>query len=203
MTRKITNTILLTTILIGVIFISLNTQTAFAQPILYGLDSFGRSSSVTSSLYTIDTTTGAATLVGSTGFIRCSGMDFDSSGTLFATCERTNTDSVLVKIDTSTGLATEVGPTGAEVFLRTNNISDISFRNSDGVLFGYGATNGPLMTINTATGAATPIGTTQSTDAATSIAFSLSDVLFHTRGFSAILDLETINPTNGLRRLRR
>ena len=92
-TTKITTSILLSTILIGVIFTSANIPTAFAQPVLFGLDSNGRLSSIPSSLYTIDPTTGAPTLVGSTGFLRCSGMDFDSSGTLFATCDRPSSGS--------------------------------------------------------------------------------------------------------------
>jgi hypothetical protein len=162
---------------------------------LFGLTGSGNTPS---SLYFIDPTTGAYSLIGSTGFNRCSGMDFDSFATLFATCTSPSDGLVvLVTIDTSTGIATEVGSTGVEAFSPRNAISDISFRNSDGMLFAYGARAGPLMTINTVTGAATPIGGTHNTDVSTSLAFSPSGTLYHTHGYSSILDLHTIDPNTG------
>jgi len=162
---------------------------------LFGLTGSGNSPS---SLYFIDPATGAYSLIGSTGFNRCSGMDFDSFGTLFATCDRPSDGLVvLVTIDVNTGLATELGPTGVEAFAPRDAISDISFRTSDGVLFGYGARAGPLLTLDTVTGTATPIGGTTNFDVSTSLAFSPSGTLYHTHGFSSSLDLHTIDPSTG------
>ena len=47
---------------------------ASAAPILYGMTGSGGSSS---SLYTIDPTTGATTLIGATGQTHMTGIDFD------------------------------------------------------------------------------------------------------------------------------
>ncbi len=50
-----------------------------------------------STLYRINPSTGGFDPVGSdTDFQRCSGMDFDASGTLFATCERGDDTHVLI-----------------------------------------------------------------------------------------------------------
>ena len=55
---------------------------AGAGPILYGVTG---SSFTSSSLYTIDPTTGATTLIGATGFSHFTGLDFDpTSGILYA-----------------------------------------------------------------------------------------------------------------------
>jgi hypothetical protein len=139
-----------------------------------------------STLYTIDTSSGTATEVGPvTGFERCSGMDFDASGTLFATCERSDGSDthVLVTIDPDTGVGEEVWPTGIES-LGLKTATDISFRNSDGVLFGYflsSAFSNPdgLGTINLLTGEAKvnpilPLG-----EVGNGFAFSSSGDLFH------------------------
>lgn len=102
---------------------------------LFGLAHQGNAGD--STLYTIDTSNGTATEVGPTGFERCSGMDFDASGTLFATCERADGSDthVLVTIDPGTGVGVEVDPTGIEPDFTT--ATDVSFRNSSGVLFGF------------------------------------------------------------------
>ncbi len=81
--------------------------------VLYGLS---QSSSVlgNSSLYTINTTTGVTTLVGSLGLsgdYNLGGLTFDSDGTLYAAVSLSDasTPSYLYKVDKSTGAATIVG----------------------------------------------------------------------------------------------
>jgi IPTL-CTERM motif len=171
---------------------------AGAQSTLYGVAFNGPDG--LSTLYTIDPANGAATMVGGVGFQRCSGIDFDAAGTLFGTCERNDGSDtpVLVTIDTASGAGTEVGPTGI-----TGAVSDVSFRNSDGVLFAYDGTNDPvhtLFTLSTATGAATLVGDTGLSMApGNAMSFDLSDTLFHsqlTGGPNP--DLNTLNQTNGL-----
>jgi len=146
-----------------------------------------------SSLYTIDRSTGAATLVGPIFFNRCSGMDFDPTTLiLYGTCQRTGdtTQQVLVRINTSTGQGTEVGPFDHE----GRNVSDISFRNSDNTLYAYLVTQNELATIDTATGALTEVGLTElGRTGGNGMAFSLDDILFH----AAVDELNTLNQTSG------
>ncbi len=196
-TNKIVKTILLSAILIGVTFTLSNIQSAYAQPPLFGL----AHTAGPSTLYTINTSTGVATPVGPVGFNRCSGMDFDASGTLFAACNRSSDGiNVLITINTSTGAGIEIGTTGSEAFQsagRFGIISDISFRNSDGVLFGYGGPDGPLFTINTATGAVTQVGPfpTSPVDSGNALAFSATDTLFYMEIDPPVLN--TLNPSTG------
>jgi len=152
-----------------------------------------------STLVEISTTNGAATVIGAVGFERCSGMDFNAAGTLYATCERSDGSDigVLVTIDPATGIATEIGPTGID-----SSISDISFRPVDGALFAYNAFSDPqhtLYTINTNTGAATFVGDTGLGFASgNGMAFDLSGTLLQsqfTGGPSP--DLNTLNTTTG------
>ncbi len=78
--------------------------------VLYGSVNFGPTNP--GDLYTIDPTTGDATLVGSIGFNVTGAMDFHPvTGVLYATARRTSDATpVLITIDTSTGAGTEVGP---------------------------------------------------------------------------------------------
>jgi len=66
-------------------FLGISAKAGVADPTLFGLaacDCEGEVKDVESCLYTINTSTGAATAVGTgVGFERCSGMDFDSTGT--------------------------------------------------------------------------------------------------------------------------
>ena len=91
-----------------------------------------------SSLYSIDPTTGAATLIRPVGVSRVSGMAFHpATGVLYAVGFAGVTTHVLLTIDTATGAGTLVGPTN--VFtgsLCSRTVSDISFR-SDGTLYAY------------------------------------------------------------------
>ncbi|MEW6143633.1 MAG: hypothetical protein AB1598_01300 [Thermodesulfobacteriota bacterium] len=85
-----------------------------------------------SSLYSIDPDTGAATLIGPTGFYFCRGMDFQPrTNVLYAVCFDGTDDQVLIIIDILSGQGTLVGLLNAEGLLH-----DLSFR-GDGTLFGY------------------------------------------------------------------
>lgn len=133
-------------------------STAYAGLTLFGTTTSGQDGP--STLYTINTNTGAATEVGPIGndFERCGSLACDSSEELFAVCERSSDDEqVLVSVNSSTGDGTEIGPLN-----QCDNWTDISFRNSDGQLFGHGRSgtcgNRTLTTINTSTGAATIVG---------------------------------------------
>jgi hypothetical protein len=108
-----------------------------------------------STLYTVDPSTGAATAIGLMGFTGCSGLAFASSGTLFAVGNDTSTlKESLFTVNPFTGAATLVGRSdqGSCAF----HITDISFRPSDGTLFGYDT--GCMGTINTSTGVFTNLG---------------------------------------------
>jgi len=132
-----------------------------------------------STFFTIDSSTGEATAVGSTGFERCSGMDIDDAGTIFASCERTDGSDapVLITIDPSDGSGTEVGLTGADF----DHLADLSFRPSDGTLFGFDATSGDhrLRTIDTGSGLGSDVGSTGlGSDGGNGMTF-VGDILFH------------------------
>ena len=174
---------------------------AFAQSTLYGLAYSGDNGPA--SLYSIDKTTGTATLIGPTGFERCSGMDADASGTLYATCERTDgsNEQVLVIIDPSSGAGVEVGPIGI-ASSSEDVMCDISFRNSDGVLYAYQCRNIPvhnIYTIDKNSGAGTFVGNSGfSFTTGNGLTFSLGDVLYHARGTAPGWTLNTVNQITGL-----
>lgn len=148
-----------------------------------------------STLYSIDPATGAATAVGPIGFLGISAMDADASGTLYAVGRRpSDRRSVLITVNTTTGAGTEVGLTNVENLGFGDSVADISFRNSDGVLFAYLEAGDALGVINKATGAATVIGRSQTSCCGNGMAFSPADVLFHSNDHS----LHTLNQTTGL-----
>src|SRR5437868_11247652 len=108
------------------------------------------------SLYTIDPSTGAGTLVGllldSTNHnYALTGLAFDSvTGVLYgATSSQSPTaTSELVTVNPSTGLVTPVGFFGV-------SLGDITFDSANGILYGTASSNTDLYSINLATGAAT------------------------------------------------
>lgn len=145
---------------IGVLTIAvfiLSGSLSYAQ--LYGLGNDGPSG--LSTLYRINEETGLAIPIGNTGFERCGGMDFNPfGGGVYALCSRADGSNigVLVLINLKSGAGEEVGPTGI-----SDRIGDISFRNSDGVLFAEDVSNNPqhtLYTIDIQTGQATLVGDT-------------------------------------------
>jgi hypothetical protein len=148
-----------------------------------------------STLYSIDHTTGAATAIGPVGFNGVSAMDFDASGKLYAIGKRpSGSVSVLITINTTTGVGTEVGPTGVGNLGFGGNVSDISFRESDGALYAYLEAGDGVGTINKLTGAATAVGRSQTACCGNGIAFSPTNVLFHSNEHS----LHTLNQLTGV-----
>jgi hypothetical protein len=163
--------------------------------ILYGTT--GNASPVEpGALITIDTTTGAGTLVGQLvpGNETAADITFGSNGTLYGWLEA-NTDD-LVTIDLTTGAATVVGDAGLST-------AGAALAGSGNPLTLAGSGDGGLLhQIDTGTGAATP---TVTLDGTTDTEISASD--FHSGGtlFAVRLDtdpprpaeLVTINTTTG------
>jgi hypothetical protein len=152
------------------VLLCLSARLASAQ-ILYGTTGVN---SAVSSLYTVNTSTGATTLVGATGFSGIGSLSFSPGGVLFGVANGSSRS--LVTINLSTGVATLKGPTGA-----TANITDIAFR-SDGVLFAADG-GARLYTLNTTTGVATLIGTVSpSNNFGNGLAFNASNTLYYADG---------------------
>jgi hypothetical protein len=134
-----------------------------ANGILYGVAG--------SSLYRIDPTTAATTLVGNTGYGSYTCMGADLGGNLFGV---TMVDNNLVRINATTGVGQAIGPAG------TAGISDLAVRPEDGVMFGVrnflaGSTTPfsyHLLKIDTATAATTLVGDEQLNKTMSGLAFS-------------------------------
>lgn len=109
-----------------------------------------------STLYTI-TPGGTATAVGPIGFAHVNAMDFAPNGTLYGVATAGPGQSSLITINRTTGAGTLVGSMNLAGQGVTCNVTDISFRPSDGVLFANACT--AILTVNTSTGAATLVGT--------------------------------------------
>jgi len=152
---------------------------------------------VPSTLYRIDPTTAAATTVGPTGFNSVSAIDLDpTTGLLYGVGKRqSDNESVLITIDPATGAGTEVGPTGVGAFQIGSNFSDISFRESDGTLFGFVESGNGVVTLDTATGGASLVGVADGVPGCcgSGIAFNLTDVLYHADDGG----LSTLDPATG------
>ena len=117
-------------VLLASALFSLVAGPAIASPALYGLGDINLSAARNNSnLYTIDSSTGAATFVGSTGF-NLRGLTIDPlSGRAFASAAQSSGSGGLYEINLSTGAASLVGG--------TQNYSEMVFDGS-GNLFGYG-----------------------------------------------------------------
>jgi hypothetical protein len=173
-----------------------------ARPV-QGQSLFGANSVVScpgpSNLYSIDPTTGTATVIGPivgpgpTNFCLVTAMAFDpTTRILYAiACPGSScTSSVLLTIDPATGAATQVGPPiGAFA-------TDMSFR-SDGTLYAYesdfGFVPAFVFTVDKSTGSGTLVGFSGVGGGGNGIAFSPTDVLFH----SSNSDLHTLDQTTG------
>jgi hypothetical protein len=133
-----------------------------------------------SNLYEIDPATGAATLIGPIGFWRVGALDTAEDGTLYAIGRNPTTrQNVLLTIDRATGAGTQIGPTGVESTGFGDTIADISFRPSDGVLFGYLESGDGLGTLNLTTGAVTALGDTNVSCCGNGLAFAPDGRLLH------------------------
>jgi hypothetical protein len=126
-------------------------------------------------LFTIDTSTGAATLIGQAGGQCCTapfgfnlnGLGFRNDGTLFAngfTLDATTSEAAyshLFTVNLQTGAASDIGSHGVTVG-RQLAYSGLAFRD-DGTLLSLGsmsASAGGLYSVDPATGAATLLGAT-------------------------------------------
>jgi hypothetical protein len=147
--------------------------------------------------YSVSPTTGAATLIGPIGFEGIGGIRFNATGTLYGAGkleDGTNTP-VMFTINPCTGAGTEIGPTnlGSQNFSTT---TDISFRRSDGTLFGFlsdGVDFNGLATFNSSTGSLTSVLGTYPIQGGGGLAFSPAGVLYNAYGDN----LETLNSATG------
>ena len=104
-----------------------------------------------SNIYTVNTTTGALTLLGPTGTALMIDIAINNAGQMYG--HDIGTDS-LYTINTTTGAATLVGPTT----IAANFAQSIDFDKTDGTLYGWlyvGSGVNHFVTFNLATGAAT------------------------------------------------
>lgn len=148
-------------------------QPTLQSGLLFGIARVGTPS--VSNLYQIDSSTGVATLIGPVGFNGISGMDFNPmTGELYAIGRRlTESTEVLITINPMTGAGTEIGPLGRDAF-----VLDISFRNSDAILFGV-TDDSSLIRIDTSTGAQIIVARPCRVLDGNGIAFSPNDTLYH------------------------
>ena len=147
-----------------------------------------------SSLYLIDPETGAATLIGPTGFYLCRGLDFQPiTNVLYAVCSNDLSFEVLITIDVESGQGTEIGPIIANGFLQ-----DLSFR-SDGTLYGYFRAKGSnfLSTININTAETDFVGNSGLSGDGNGIGFDQFNDLFLAQT-DMIPSLYLLNQSSGL-----
>ncbi|MDP6814858.1 MAG: PEP-CTERM sorting domain-containing protein [Alphaproteobacteria bacterium] len=154
--------------------------TTSAHAALFGV------SNITDELLTINPTTGAATAIGSLGYVFPFGIAFDSSGALFGV---DNSTDQLYSINTTTGAGTAIGNLGFNI------PNSLAFDGSDN-LFATDRNTDQLFSINTTTGAGTAIGPVGGGFGhVTGLAFDSSGTLYGVdNGTESLL---TINTTTG------
>jgi hypothetical protein len=150
--------------------------------VLYGSD--------LQNLYTIDTNTGATTLVGPIHgagdvFIGVGSMDYDPVAQRLYIVNDFGASSKLSYVDTSNGLATVVGSLAVPV-------SDIWYDRDTGKMYGAHQSNTQLYEINTANADVTPIGVTPTGDEACERIFGLGGPNVPEPGTIALLGLGVI-----------
>ena len=134
--------------------------TAGGSEVLSGLDfdsrtrtlfaSSGHGGAHPGSLFRVNLSTGAATLIGPTGFDGVPGLAFDLDGTLFGS---TPVTSSLIRINRNTGVGLAVGTIGFAF------VDAIAVDPTTGTLFGISDLAGNrLITINKTTGKGTSVG---------------------------------------------
>ncbi|MEK7484950.1 MAG: hypothetical protein AABZ60_11530, partial [Planctomycetota bacterium] len=150
-------------------------------------------------LYTIDLGTGDATIVGSTGLMGVSDIEY-ANGILYAVTSGTGTGSgELYRLNTGTGANTLVGSLGSTC----DTICGMAFDTSNGTMYGYGVFNsgtttscpGDHVTINLTTGAVTPINSNFSNSDSGGLAYSTTDNILYI--LSQANGLATVNPATG------
>ncbi len=102
-------------------------------------------------IFTINTSTGAGTFLGSAGFSALSALVFDPNANILYGMARGNSGQLLT-IDTNTGAGTVVGTVGI------NDINALAFDVTTNKLYGASRQTNELLEINTTTGAGTVIG---------------------------------------------
>lgn len=102
-------------------------------------------------LVTINTSTGAATVVGPLSQEPSdAGLTFGADGRLYMA--QVNVPHDFFRVDPATAVLTTIGPLGANV-----QLTGLAGR-ADGSIFGFDRTGDQLVTVNTSTGAATAVG---------------------------------------------
>lgn len=142
-----------------------------ATGVLYGATA-PASPNLPMNLVTINSTTGAATVVGPLG-TRVSDLHFNAAGTLFGWFQ--NAPNELATVNIATGAATAVGPSGLAAFVNGGGIAI----NAGGTAFvTVHGSAGTLDTVNTATG----VGTAGPAMAGAPIAGSVNALAFSPAG---------------------
>ncbi len=130
------------------------------QQTLYAMSSY----SFSAGLFSIDPMTADTTLinyVNRTSQERFNGLAFDTANDILYGASNLGE---LVSFDTSTGDLTSIGPTG------TNFITGLAYDDASGMMYGVDSQSLQLMTLNTSTGAASPVG---------SIGYTVNGLSFH------------------------
>lgn len=147
-----------------------------------------------SNLYTFDPLTGAATLVGATGFSHVTGLAIDpTTGNLFGHVSDIGSAGgvQLISIDKNTGAGTLIGSSG-------HQIPDMTFR-ADGQLFGWAEVNASftdsdfLVTIDKITGSATKVGVNGTGTFQTGLSFAPDGTLY----LKVNTTMHTVDPNTG------
>ena len=157
--------------------------------VMYAISGAGGASS---SLYTVDTTTGATSLVGATGFSHVTGLAINPlTGNMYGHVSDlfgTGTTQ-LISIDKTTGAGSVIGTTGEQT-------PDMTF-NSSGTLFAWSESGSGgsdyLNTIDLGTGAATQVGPSPTGTLRTGLAFDSGGTLYLLSGD----DIATLDPATG------
>lgn len=166
--------------------------------VLYGvsLNGFTSGSPGASSLYSIDSTTGAGTLVGTTLGYAVNAIAVDpTTGIMYgSTTTWSGTFNGLLEIDRTTGTATEIGSFGDVDFFA---ILGLTF-DSSGNLFGWhDPFEDDAVTINKATGAATELGDSGIGTGGHVLAFDGNDNLTLVQDFTIFNVNTTTGTANG------
>lgn len=116
-------------------------------------------------LYTVDTTSGNAVLIGGIGFAAVPGLAIAPNGSFFgsAVYGSSNTSNVLIRIDPTTGTGTRIGVYGALGPDSIRGLDGIAFDPTTGILYGAAGfaiaqRPGHFFSVDTVTGLATHLG---------------------------------------------
>ena len=164
---------------------------------LYGVAQPGGGPTSPSTLYRINEITGTATPIGPIGFNGVGGIDFQPvTGKLYGVGKNGAGTNVLIIIDIKTGQGTEVGTLTGISTGGSGGLFDVSFRNSDRVLF-LAALDDPdvaVYTVDVETGVTTSVGITGFLGSGNGFGFTLADDLFLMSG----PNLASINQGTGV-----